>query len=235
MSLERKSTFVSHGRILNLYLLVQGVFLMNLARSRLCASKFSPTLSSISVFHVGVIQKYAYSEPCRATLLLTGKKWLMALITIALFSVALPAHSGSRPLIQLRNHFSQTVGLVGRMISPLQGRYLNTGQHKHTINTFTHQTSMPWMGFEPTIPGSERAKTVHALYRAATVTGDNYCLLLTNHKQTPIKERHCPPRNIILCRGLQVNYFPSFQLLSAVKHAESSAKVAYASRPAMHR
>jgi hypothetical protein len=30
---------------------------------------------------------------------------------------------------------------------------------------------MPWMGFEPTIPGSERAKTVHVLDRSATVTG----------------------------------------------------------------
>jgi hypothetical protein len=29
---------------------------------------------------------------------------------------------------------------------------------------------MPWVGFEPTIPASERAKTVHALDRAATVT-----------------------------------------------------------------
>jgi hypothetical protein len=27
---------------------------------------------------------------------------------------------------------------------------------------------MPWVGFEPTIPASERAKTVHALERAAT-------------------------------------------------------------------
>jgi hypothetical protein len=55
---------------------------------------------------------------------------------------------------------------------------------------------------------------------------DNYCLLLTNHKQTPINELHCPPCNIILCSGLQVNYFPSFQTLSAIKHAESSAKIA---------
>jgi hypothetical protein len=30
---------------------------------------------------------------------------------------------------------------------------------------------MPWVGFEPTTPASERAKTVHALDRAATVTG----------------------------------------------------------------
>jgi hypothetical protein len=33
------------------------------------------------------------------------------------------------------------------------------------------QTSMPWVGLEPTIPASERAKTVHALDCAATVTG----------------------------------------------------------------
>jgi hypothetical protein len=30
---------------------------------------------------------------------------------------------------------------------------------------------MPWLGFEPTIPASERAKTVHALDCSATVTG----------------------------------------------------------------
>jgi hypothetical protein len=30
---------------------------------------------------------------------------------------------------------------------------------------------MPCVGFEPKIPASERAKTVHALYRSATVTG----------------------------------------------------------------
>jgi hypothetical protein len=44
--------------------------------------------------------------------------------------MALPAHSGSRPLIQFRNHFSQMVGLLGWGISPSQGRYLNTGQHR---------------------------------------------------------------------------------------------------------
>jgi hypothetical protein len=30
---------------------------------------------------------------------------------------------------------------------------------------------MPWVGLEPTILASERAKTVHALDRSATVTG----------------------------------------------------------------
>jgi hypothetical protein len=40
-----------------------------------------------------------------------------------------------------------------------------------TQNKHTHQTSMPWVGFEPTISASERAKTVHALDHSATVTG----------------------------------------------------------------
>jgi hypothetical protein len=33
------------------------------------------------------------------------------------------------------------------------------------------QTSMPRLGFEPTIPVFERAKAVHALDRAATMIG----------------------------------------------------------------
>jgi hypothetical protein len=63
----------------------------------------------------------------------------------------------------------QTVGPLGRVISSSQGLYLNIGQHKHRINTY--QTSMPYVRFEPTILASERAKTVHALDRSATVTG----------------------------------------------------------------
>jgi hypothetical protein len=56
---------------------------------------------------------------------------------------------------QFRNHFSQTVGHLGRVISPSQGLYLNIGQHKHRINAYTHQTSIPWVGFEPMIPEFE--------------------------------------------------------------------------------
>jgi hypothetical protein len=46
----------------------------------------------------------------------------------------------------------QTVGLLGRVISSSQDLYLTTGQHKHRINTYTCQTSMPCVGFDPTIP-----------------------------------------------------------------------------------
>jgi hypothetical protein len=50
--------------------------------------------------------------------------------------------------------------------------------HKHRINAYTHHTSMPCVGFEPTIPASERAKTVHVLDRSATVTGLLYITFL---------------------------------------------------------
>jgi hypothetical protein len=59
----------------------------------------------------------------------------------------------------------QSVGPLGQVMSPSQGRYLTQTQNKHT------QTSMPRVGFETTIPEFKRAKTVHALDRAATVIG----------------------------------------------------------------
>jgi hypothetical protein len=34
--------------------------------------------------------------------------------------------------------FTQTVELLGRVISPSQGRYVHAGQHKHRINTHTN-------------------------------------------------------------------------------------------------
>jgi hypothetical protein len=70
-------------------------------------------------------------------------------------------------------HFSflllrPSVGLLGREISPSQGRNL----HRTTkTQNKRRQTSMPWVGFEPTIPVFEREKTFHALNRTVTVIG----------------------------------------------------------------
>jgi hypothetical protein len=46
-------------------------------------------------------------------------------------------------------------------------RPLSTTQRQNTRG----KTSMPWVGFDPTIPVFERTKTIHALDRAATVIG----------------------------------------------------------------
>jgi hypothetical protein len=114
--------------------------------------------------------------------------------------MVLSAHSEPWPLIQFRNHFSQTVGLLRRVISPSQSLYLNTGQHKHRVNTYTHQTSIPWVGFEPTIPASEWAKTVHALDRAATVTGSDmyYAVMFSSVEDILVgKQPHVIPMRYV--------------------------------------
>jgi hypothetical protein len=50
---------------------------------------------------------------------------------------------------------------------------------------------MPCVGFEPTIPASEQAKTVHVLDRSATVTGrfqTTKLNFLINFQSTRLKE-----------------------------------------------
>jgi hypothetical protein len=63
-----------------------------------------------------------------------------------------------------------TVGLLGRGISPSQSRSL------HRRNA--HGTSMPWVGYESTVRAFERAKTVHAIDRPATVNSITQCSAL---------------------------------------------------------
>jgi hypothetical protein len=92
---------------------------------------------------------------------------------VSLSFLLLPLWSIGHPWIALF-HFSflilkQSVGLLGRGISPSQGRYL----HRATQNK-RRQTSMPWLVYEPTIPVFERTKTLHALDCAVTVIG-NVC------------------------------------------------------------
>jgi hypothetical protein len=64
---------------------------------------------------------------------------------------------GSGLLFTFAILFTQTVGPLGRGISPSHGLYRHTEQHKRRINS---QTSMPWVGFETMIPAFQRAKTL---------------------------------------------------------------------------
>jgi hypothetical protein len=82
------------------------------------------------------------------------------------FSLALQPPWALASAFQFHDHFTdgRTPWTSDRLVArPLP---------KHRINAYTHQTSMPCVGFEPTIPASERAKTVHALDRSSTVTGN---------------------------------------------------------------
>jgi hypothetical protein len=61
------------------------------------------------------------------------------------------------------------------------GRKVSTcTQTQKNAHTHKHQTSMPWLGFEPTIPACERPKTLQALDRSATATGHHYNLRHSN-------------------------------------------------------
>jgi hypothetical protein len=78
---------------------------------------------------------------------------------------------------------------VGRttwtVVSLSRGLYLHTGQHKHRINAHTDIHAL--VGFEPTIPVCEQAKTVHALEITANFIilqmqnmAENFKFLLNN-------------------------------------------------------
>jgi hypothetical protein len=52
--------------------------------------------------------------------------------------------------------FTQTVGLLGWVISPSQGRYLHTGWHKHRINVHTDIHALSWIRtHDPSVQASE--------------------------------------------------------------------------------
>jgi hypothetical protein len=55
-----------------------------------------------------------------------------------------------------------------------------------TKHTHTHETYMTWVGFKSTIPEPERAKTVHALNRSATVTGRTLQISIRNYHHSSL-------------------------------------------------
>jgi hypothetical protein len=87
-------------------------------------------------------------------------------ICLSFLSIYLFINQSIIILLYLGRFFSflshtQSVGLLGCVVNPSQGRYLHTEQHKHRINAHKHPC-LEW-DFESTISSFERAKTVHAL------------------------------------------------------------------------
>jgi hypothetical protein len=66
--------------------------------------------------------------------------------------------------------FTQTVGLFGEWSARRKAATYTQGNINTEKRTYKHPCL--WLGFEPTIPVFERAKTVHALDRTATVIGE---------------------------------------------------------------
>jgi hypothetical protein len=67
--------------------------------------------------------------------------------------------------------FTQTVGLLRRVMNPLQGRHLHTGQHKHRINAHTDIHALNGI-------------RTHDL--SARVSEDNSCLRPRGHRDRPL-------------------------------------------------
>jgi hypothetical protein len=86
---------------------------------------------------------------------------------------------------------TQSVGLLGRGISPSQGHYLHTEQHKHRINAHRHPCIE--CDSNSTIPVFERAKTVYALDCAVTRLVTSLAILR-------------PPRIFLSTTFLMVNF-----------------------------
>jgi hypothetical protein len=113
--------------------------------------------------------------------------------------MALPAHSGLRPLIQFRNLFSQTVGLLGRVISPSQGRYLKTGQHTHIPKTHALSSIQT---HDPSVRASEDSSCLRPR---------GYCGRLLS------RLRSCIPNDIVPAR-LHAKIWYQFLLYSHTLH-----------------
>jgi hypothetical protein len=88
----------------------------------------------------------------------------LAQLGITFFLIWLYILSGPWPLFQFPKLYVD--GRAPWMSDQPVARPLPTHRTTQTQNKRT-QTSMPWVGFEHTIPAFERAKTVHALDRAA--------------------------------------------------------------------
>jgi hypothetical protein len=95
--------------------------------------------------------------------------WSVCFSKCSFFLLLLPLWSTGL-ISQFLDHF--TYGRTPWMGDQLIARPLPKQRTTQTQkNAHIHQTSMPWVGFEPMIPASERAKAVHALDCSVTVTG----------------------------------------------------------------
>jgi hypothetical protein len=126
-------------------------------------------------------------------------------------------HTYLRTYLLTALHFLVGLWPPFQLLNPIHSRYdsLDGGsaRHKatqqHTRNKRT-QTSMPRVRFEPTTPVFERAKTVQALDRAATVIGNSSKLTKLKIDFVPIQQIVCKAGNEIMEKS---NFIPGVYLV----------------------
>jgi hypothetical protein len=71
---------------------------------------------------------------------------------------------------------------------------------------------MPWVEFEPTVPASERAKTVHALDRSATVTGN----AVYSVEEIPVPNSRTSHRDKLITSCMEEVALPNLRIVCTV-------------------
>jgi hypothetical protein len=163
------------------------------------------------------MQLYIQSDPRGKVSILGGhnigpykQKWYMYMSPIRNGFRALPAHSGPSTLIQFRNHFSQTVWLLGRLISPqTHNKCIHTPNihalsgirtRDPSVRASEDSSCLRQRGYCDRL-ASELAKTVHALDSAATVTGEFQFTVSRKGNVHPLQSltcKHSPVTSVIL-------------------------------------
>jgi hypothetical protein len=89
------------------------------------------------VLSIKVLLRHISFQRRKDSLYITHIKWHYSFINS---SMALQPFIRPWPLLQFHNLFytDQTVGFLERVISPSQGRYLHTEQHRHITNAHRH-------------------------------------------------------------------------------------------------
>jgi hypothetical protein len=111
-------------------------------------------------------------------------------------------------LLQFRNHFPQTVGLLGRVISPAQGPYLHTGQHKQRIKAHTDIHALIGIRTrDPSILASEDSSCLrprgHCERRLLVLGLDNNecCQIMLQNLYPYVIMKACSIKNMWKCHG----------------------------------
>jgi hypothetical protein len=147
-----------HGRNLCIYNITSATFLrVDIINAQSKIARLQPPES----------RKLALPSAFPCTRSSGRERKLHYIILSFLFSMAVPAHSAPWSTNKFRNNFFRD-GRTPWTVDQLVARPLSKHRSTQTQNKRIHT---PLVGFEVTIPASERTKTIHALDRAATVTG----------------------------------------------------------------
>jgi hypothetical protein len=115
-----------------------------------CKNCTPSSLLELSNFVRSVFLTRLYSAAAVLQFTLKIREWIpdyyvVASAYIAVYlSMALQPSVGPWPLFQFLGLFTLSVGHLGRGISPSQGRYLHTGQHKHRIINTQRHPCLEW-------------------------------------------------------------------------------------------